>query len=74
MRADFSVKIPGLGFKFEMTKYWDQQPLRFVLKNINTGEVYGVVQFDYDQGLGLNDGSVIDGVSLEPGDAVADNG
>ncbi|KAA8913751.1 hypothetical protein FN846DRAFT_58689 [Sphaerosporella brunnea] len=43
---DFSVRIPGLGFKIEVFKYWDGQPLRFVLKNKRTGEEYGVVQLE----------------------------
>ncbi|KAF8541230.1 hypothetical protein BDD12DRAFT_732638, partial [Trichophaea hybrida] len=43
---DFSVRIPGLGFKIDVFKYWDGQPLRFVLKNKRTGEVYGVVQIE----------------------------
>lgn len=48
MGTDFSVRIPGLGFKFNVTKYWDHQPLRFVLKNKKTRVIYGVVQFDYE--------------------------
>jgi hypothetical protein len=44
--TDFSVRIPGLGFKIDVFKYWDGQPLRFVLKNKRTGEIYGVVQIE----------------------------
>jgi hypothetical protein len=50
---DISVRIPGLGFKINVFKYWDGQPLRFVLKNKRTGEVYGVVQIELREEVGM---------------------
>lgn len=52
---DLAVRIPGLGFRIEVFKYWDGQPLRFVLKNVRSGAVYGVVQIE------LRDGAVAGG-------------
>lgn len=43
---ELAVRIPGLGFRIEVFKYWDGQPLRFVLKNVRSGAVYGVVQIE----------------------------
>ena len=40
------MRLPGLGFRIEVYKYWDGQPLRFVLKNVRSGAVYGVVQIE----------------------------
>ncbi|KAL7270417.1 hypothetical protein RUND412_006883 [Rhizina undulata] len=40
---DFTVKLPG--FSLQILKYWDGQPLRYVLKNRKTGEVYCAIVF-----------------------------
>ncbi|KAI9706502.1 MAG: hypothetical protein M1836_003508 [Candelina mexicana] len=40
---EFALKLPG--FHLPIMKYWDGQPLRYVLKNRTTGDVYLVVLF-----------------------------
>ncbi|CAO1624101.1 unnamed protein product [Sympodiomycopsis kandeliae] len=39
-----SLAIPGM--TFDLKKYWDGQPVRYVARNQSTGQVYFVVQFD----------------------------
>lgn len=54
---DFSVGLPGVGFRIHVMKYWDGQPLRWELKNRRTGEVYGVVQLEpEEEGSGSEEG------------------
>lgn len=45
---EFGLKLPG--FKVNVLKYWDGQPLRYVLKNRRTEEVYAVVAFELVDG------------------------
>ncbi|CAZ86071.1 unnamed protein product [Tuber melanosporum] len=46
--AEFRVVLPG--FRVDILKYWDGQPLRFLLRNRASGEVYLVVEFDLVEG------------------------
>ena len=39
----FALKLPG--FSLKLMSYWDGQPLRYVLKNRDTGDVYLAVVF-----------------------------
>lgn len=41
----FQVKLPG--FTVNLLRYWDGQPVRFVLKNLLSGEVYAVIVLDF---------------------------
>lgn len=41
----FEVKLPG--FTVNLLRYWDGQPVRYVLKNIASGEVYAVILLDF---------------------------
>ncbi|KAI5810524.1 hypothetical protein BZA77DRAFT_170804 [Pyronema omphalodes] len=54
---EISVRIPGLGFKIDVFKYWDGQPLRFTLKNKTTGEIYGcvVIQPREEEGMDVSE-------------------
>lgn len=56
-RTEISVRIPGLGFKIDVFKYWDGQPLRFTLKNKTTGEIYGcvVIQPKEEEGMDVSE-------------------
>ncbi|WFD44026.1 hypothetical protein MPSI1_002691 [Malassezia psittaci] len=38
--------LPYMNLHFDLQKYWDGQPVRYVAKNIETDEVYFVVQFE----------------------------
>lgn len=40
----FAVHLPGWG-GFGLLRYWDGQPVRFLLKNRTTGEVYLAIEF-----------------------------
>ena len=67
---DFSVGLPGLGFRVSVMGYWDGQPLRWELKNTDTGEVYGVAQFEPRE-IGVVDD---DGVAGGDGEVAGDGG
>lgn len=41
----FQVKLPG--FTVNLLRYWDGQPVRYVLKNSVTGDVYAVIVLDF---------------------------
>lgn len=41
----FQVKLPG--FTVNLLRYWDGQPVRYVLKNFVSGEVYAVIVLDF---------------------------
>lgn len=41
----FQVKLPG--FTVNLLRYWDGQPVRYVLKNMATGNVYAVIVLDF---------------------------
>lgn len=43
----FSLKLPG--YNMSIMKYWDGQPLRYVLKSKSTGLVYLVVVFELEE-------------------------
>ncbi|PWW78514.1 hypothetical protein C7212DRAFT_351262 [Tuber magnatum] len=45
---EFRVVLPG--FRVDILKYWDGQPLRFLLRNKESGEVYLVVEFELVEG------------------------
>ncbi|TVY55058.1 UPF0590 protein, partial [Lachnellula suecica] len=58
---EFALNLPG--FKLPIMKYWDGQPLRYVLKNRATDKVLFVVLFTLYLKDDVNeDGSVKDGV------------
>lgn len=41
----FTVKLPG--FTLNLLRYWDGQPVRYVLKNKVSGEVYAVILLEF---------------------------
>lgn len=43
---DFTVTLPGLGYKVGVLKYWDGQPFRYELVDRSTKETFAVVQFE----------------------------
>ncbi|PWY96925.1 DUF1769-domain-containing protein [Testicularia cyperi] len=44
---DLSLHIPfAAGLKFDLKKYWDGQPVRYICKNRATDTTYFVIQFD----------------------------
>ena len=61
--GEFKVVLPG--FRVDILKYWDGQPLRFVLRNKESGEDYLVVEFDLVDG---EEGEGSDGRSTSSGE------
>jgi len=61
--GEFRVVLPG--FRVDILKYWDGQPLRFVLRNKESGEVYLVVEFELVDG---EEGEGSDGRSTSSGE------
>ncbi|KAH8146166.1 uncharacterized protein LAJ45_09856 [Morchella importuna] len=43
--AGFEIRLPG--YALDLLKYWDGQPVRYVLRNARTGEVYLCVLLDF---------------------------
>lgn len=41
----FQVKLPG--FTVNLLRYWDGQPIRYVLKNSRTNDMYAVIVLDF---------------------------
>ncbi|PUU77842.1 hypothetical protein B9Z19DRAFT_897354, partial [Tuber borchii] len=61
--GEFRVVLPG--FRVDILKYWDGQPLRFVLRNKESGEDYLVVEFELVDG---EEGEGSDGRSTSSGE------
>jgi len=63
--GEFRVVLPG--FRVDILKYWDGQPLRFLLRNKESGEVYLVVEFELVDG---EEGEGSDGRSTSSGEDI----
>ncbi|RPB01693.1 hypothetical protein L873DRAFT_1580104, partial [Choiromyces venosus 120613-1] len=64
--GEFRVVLPG--FRVDILKYWDGQPLRFLLKNRESGEVYLVVEFELVEAGEGEEGDGSDGRSTSSGE------